>query len=119
MSCFYDAVTNNKDQSLLWRVHTLAWAAKNALNVEGDFVECGVFKGFCSPVLLKYLDYQDIPRKAYLYDTFEGLPEKKKINKARETFMGLFWVRSRGCLYWRLRKICQIQTKTASSLPYT
>ena len=38
--------------------------------------ECGVLKGFCSSVILKYLDFQDLPRKAYLYDTFEGLPEK-------------------------------------------
>jgi len=83
MSCFEDMVTNNQEQSLLWRVHTLAWAAKNALNVEGDFVECGVFKGFCSAVILKYLDFQDIPRQAYLYDTFGGLPEKTSTEQER------------------------------------
>jgi O-methyltransferase len=86
MSCFYDAATNDKDQSLLWRVHTLAWAAKNALNVAGDFVECGVFKGLCSSVILKYLDFQDIPRQAYLYDTFEGLPEKTSTKQERHSW---------------------------------
>lgn len=83
VSSFYDSVTNEQEHSLIWRLHTLAWAAKNALNVEGDFVECGVFKGFCSSVLLKYLDFQDMPRQAYLYDTFEGLPEKTSTEKER------------------------------------
>lgn len=83
MSCFYDAVTTDQEQSLIWRLHTLAWAAKNALNVEGDFVECGVFRGLCSAVFLKYLDFQDLPRQAYLYDTFEGLPEKTSTEEER------------------------------------
>lgn len=68
MSCFYDSVTNNQEKSLVWRLHTLAWAAKNSLNIEGDFVECGVFKGFCSGVILNYLDFHNLPRQAYLYD---------------------------------------------------
>ncbi len=83
ISCFYDSVTDEQEQSLIWRLHTLVWAAKNALTVEGDFVECGVFKGFCSDVILKYLDFQDLPRKAFLYDTFEGLPEKTSTAEER------------------------------------
>jgi O-methyltransferase len=83
ISSFYDAVTNEQEKSLIWRLHTLAWAAKNALSVEGDFVECGVFKGFCSAVILKYLDFQDLPRQAYLYDTFAGLPEKTSTEQER------------------------------------
>jgi len=83
ISSFYDSVTNEQEKSLIWRLHTLAWAAKNALNVDGDFVECGVFKGFCSGVLLKYLDFQDLPRQAYLYDTFKGLPEKTSTEQER------------------------------------
>ncbi len=86
MSCYYDAVTNDQEQSLIWRLHTLAWAAKNALYVAGDFVECGVFKGFCSSVILKYLDFQNIPKQAYLYDTFEGLPEKTSTEQEREAW---------------------------------
>jgi len=86
MSCFYDAVTSDQERSLLWRLHSLAWAAKNALNVEGDFVECGVFKGFCSSVLLRYLDFQNLPRQAYLYDTFEGLPEKTSTEQERRAW---------------------------------
>lgn len=83
ISSFNDSVTNEQENSLIWRLHTLAWAAKNALIVDGDFVECGVFKGFCSSVILKYLDFQDVPRQAYLYDTFEGLPEKTSTEQER------------------------------------
>lgn len=86
MSCFYDEASNEQEKSLLWRLHTLAWAAKNALNVEGDFVECGVFKGFCSAVILKYIDFQDVSRQAYLYDTFEGLPEKTSTEQERRAW---------------------------------
>lgn len=83
ISSFYDSVTSVREKSLVWRLHTLVWAAKNALNVDGDFVECGVLKGFCSSVILKYLDFQDLPRQAYLYDTFEGLPEKTSTEQER------------------------------------
>jgi hypothetical protein len=86
ISSFNDCVTNEQENSLIWRLHTLVWAAKNALNVEGDFVECGVFKGFCTSVILKYLDFQDMPRQAYLYDTFEGLPEKTSTEQERQVF---------------------------------
>lgn len=86
MASFFEAATNEQERSLLWRLHTLAWAAKNALLVDGDFVECGVFKGFCSAVLLKYLDFQSLPRRAYLYDTFSGLPEKTSTERERLTW---------------------------------
>jgi len=86
MSSYLECVTTDQERSLLWRLHTLAWAARNALSVEGDFVECGVFKGFCSSVLFKYLDFQDLPRQAYLYDTFEGLPEKTSTEEERRVW---------------------------------
>lgn len=86
ISTFYDSVTSEQEKSLVWRLHTLVWAAQNALHVDGDFVECGVFKGFCSSVLLKYLNFQDLDRQAYLYDTFEGLPEKTSTEQERRTW---------------------------------
>ena len=84
MSSYNNAATNNQEMSLIWRLHTLTWAAKNALYVDGDFVECGVFKGFCSGAVLEYIDFQNLPRQAYLYDTFEGLPEKTSTAQERQ-----------------------------------
>src|SRR5262249_5583472 len=31
--------------TVAWRLHTLTWAARSGLALDGDFVECGVFKG--------------------------------------------------------------------------
>jgi O-methyltransferase len=83
MSSFSAGASSEQEQSLLWRLHTLAWAAKNALKIKGDFVECGVYKGFCSGVLFDYLEFQDLPRQAYLYDTFDGLPEETSTEAER------------------------------------
>ena len=65
----------SQESSLAWRLHTLLWAAQNALHVEGDFVECGVYKGFCFAFLTDYLGFAQIDKTLFLYDTFEGIPE--------------------------------------------
>jgi O-methyltransferase len=43
--------------------------------VEGDFVECGVWRGGSSMLIAKMLHNRNITnRKIFLYDTFEGMP---------------------------------------------
>jgi hypothetical protein len=44
--------------------------------LSGDFVECGVFRGFKSFFLCKYFQFENMKRKFWLYDTFAGLAEK-------------------------------------------
>ena len=63
-------------QRLAWRLHTLCWAARRALAVEGAFVEFGVFQGFKSAFLAQYLNFNALDRDFYLYDTFAGIPER-------------------------------------------
>ncbi len=59
-----------------WRVHTLFWAATRALQLEGDFVECGVHKGGFSRAIIEYVDFSKLTdRKFFLVDNFEGLAE--------------------------------------------
>ncbi|CAN5884888.1 hypothetical protein BH11PSE3_BH11PSE3_03950 [soil metagenome] len=58
-----------------WRVHILLWAARSALNLEGDFVELGTFRAFFAGCIVDYLDFGSIDRKLYLFDTFAGLPD--------------------------------------------
>ncbi|HEX5227003.1 MAG TPA: TylF/MycF/NovP-related O-methyltransferase [Bryobacteraceae bacterium] len=60
------------DPDLEWRLHVALWAASAALRVPGDFVECGVNKGFISSAILQRLDWSRIPRHFYLIDTFSG-----------------------------------------------
>jgi hypothetical protein len=66
---------SKQDLSLGWRLHTLVWAAQSVQHLEGDFVECGVWKGFCFGVLTDYLDFKSQARNLYLYDTYAGIPE--------------------------------------------
>ena len=62
-------------KGMAWRLHNLIYAAKHALSVEGDFIECGVFIGFKSYFLINYLRQSLATRKYYLLDTFEGIDE--------------------------------------------
>lgn len=75
----YDAIRGSHEydqyespQTISWRLHTLVWAAKTALSVEGDFVECGVFKGDMSWMISQTVDFAAKQKQFYLYDTFEG-----------------------------------------------
>ncbi|POR40182.1 methyltransferase [Methylobacterium sp. V23] len=75
---FRHALLNNartdQERSIAWRLHTLTWAANHCLSVPGDFVECGVWHGFSFAVLADYLQWQQVERSIYLYDTFVGIP---------------------------------------------
>ncbi len=57
-----------------WRAHVCCWAADYAKNLEGDFVEFGVHTGLLSMTVCKYLEFADLDKKFYLFDTFQGIP---------------------------------------------
>jgi hypothetical protein len=82
-SCRAIAETD-QEKSLVWRLHVLAWAATCALRVPGDFVECGVLRGFSSAVLCRYLDFGSVPKTFYLYDTFSGPSEEGSTPEERQ-----------------------------------
>jgi O-methyltransferase len=65
---------DDQERSLALRLNTLVWAASEALRVPGDFVECGVWRGFCSGVIADYLEFDRVPKQYYLYDTYDGIP---------------------------------------------
>lgn len=69
----YDQYGGN--HTIAWRLNTLCWAARRGLRLEGDFVECGVFKGDMAWVILNVLGPENVP-DYYLYDSFEGFSEK-------------------------------------------
>ena len=62
--------------SLVWRLHTICWAAHNCLNIPGDFVECGVERGVAASMLTRYLDFEHVDKTLYLYDSFAGIPQE-------------------------------------------
>jgi SAM-dependent methyltransferase len=56
-----------------WRVHVALWAASVAVKLPGDFVECGVNRGFMSSAVMDYLDWNALGRRFFLMDTFRGI----------------------------------------------
>jgi SAM-dependent methyltransferase len=62
-----------QDYRWYWRVHIGLWAARHAAKLPGDFVECGVNRGFLSSSIMHLLDWDQTGRTFYLMDTFTGL----------------------------------------------
>ena len=59
-----------------WRFLTCLWAAKNALRLKGDFVECGVAQGLMSSGIMEILNWNTQDRHFYLFDTWAGISEE-------------------------------------------
>ncbi len=78
-----DVLGNEKTR--IWRVHTLVWAARSAVALPGDFVECGVFLGYSAGVVTSVLDFEGVNKIFFLYDTFEGLSEQYSSDGECET----------------------------------
>jgi hypothetical protein len=63
----------SNNYSIRWRIHTLLWAAKYALNLEGDFVDYGGGFGLFASSIYEYLNFEKVNKKYFLLDSFEGL----------------------------------------------
>ena len=62
-----------RDYYWQWRVHVALWAARVCNRLSGDFVECGVNRGFLSSAIMHDLDWNTQDRTFWLLDTFSGL----------------------------------------------
>lgn len=65
-----------RDYQWRWRVHIGLWAASHCVQLNGDFVECGVNRGFLSSAIMQYLGWNQLNRRFFLLDTFCGLDPK-------------------------------------------
>lgn len=71
--------------SLYWNFHVTQWAAFHAKCLEGDFVECGVYRGMHAMSTMTYINFKSLKnRKYYLIDTFCGLD--KELSSEEEYF---------------------------------
>lgn len=59
-----------------WRVHIGLWAAQTAARLPGDFVECGVNRGFLSSSIMALLEWDTLGKQFYLLDTFRGIDSR-------------------------------------------
>lgn len=62
-----------QDPEWRWRVLIGLWAAAHAVRLEGDFVECGVNRGFLSTAIMQDLKWNELGKRFFLFDTFCGL----------------------------------------------
>jgi O-methyltransferase len=67
---------DGKNLPIHYRVYIMLWAADRVKYLEGDYVECGVYKGSGAMALINYVGLSQLPKKFYLLDTFRGLPEE-------------------------------------------
>ena len=64
------------NMDMRWRYYIVCWFANSVKHLEGDFVECGVYRGGYSLALADYLKFEDLNKKFWLLDTFNGLVKK-------------------------------------------
>lgn len=67
------ALDGHEDYRWHWRIHVGLWAATTAAKLDGDFVECGVNRGFLSSAIMEHLHWDGLGRMFYLMDTFAGV----------------------------------------------
>ena len=77
------------DANIRWRCHVACWAGTMAMQLKGDFVECGVNKGFLSHILMDYLDFDRSGLSFYLVDTFQGFDDRYLSSKERKRLQEL------------------------------
>jgi len=67
-------IQNEADRAIAWRRYILACAAFHCIQLEGDFVECGVYTGTGIKTVMDYLGGTSFPRTFWGYDTFDYNP---------------------------------------------
>lgn len=92
------ALDGRDDYRWHWRIHVALWAATSAAKLPGDYVECGVNRGFLSSAIMEALDWDRLERTFWLLDTFAGLDERfasrQERVRNREELESGFYVRS-------------------------
>ena len=73
-------MTWKNDQVTKEDTEKIVHLAEGCLKVRGDFVEMGCYKGDTSLLLAEVL--RGTEKKLWIYDSFEGLPEKKNEDKS-------------------------------------
>lgn len=64
------------NQAIVWRRYILACAGYHAVQLDGDFVECGCYKGTGVKTIVDYLGGKDFPKTFWAYDLFEHSDEE-------------------------------------------
>src|SRR5260221_3376564 len=72
------------DSKIDYRAYVACWAALKGRDLEGDFVECGVYRGAMARTIVHYIDFEKMPhRRFHLLDTFAGFPTSSLTDEER------------------------------------
>jgi O-methyltransferase len=91
-SALMNAIKKSDDPvaaGIVWRTTVLVWAARHGLRLNGDFVECGAYKGTTARIIYDALGLDKIDKYYWLYDTFL-LPEIDKNKHLDAAAEGLY-----------------------------
>lgn len=80
---------DSTERSIIWRTAVLVWAARNGLRREGDFVECGCYRGTSARIVADTLGLGALDRRFWLYDLFD-YPEGASFDRMPEHGPGLY-----------------------------
>lgn len=69
-------IKNDSDITIAWRRYILATSAYHCVQLEGDFVECGVYWGTGIKTVVDYLGGKAFPKVFWGYDTYDYHPEE-------------------------------------------
>lgn len=81
---------NESDNAIAWRRYILACAAYHCVQLEGDFVECGVYWGTGIKTIIDYLGGTEFSKTFWGYDTFDYHPSETHSNFSEEQQTGFF-----------------------------
>ena len=70
-SMLQDSNRDDVEKSIIWRFYILLYFAKLCLDLDGDFMECGTYKGTTAKGVLEECDLKKYGKKFWLYDLFE------------------------------------------------
>lgn len=71
IKAFSEHAKTEMEKGLIWRRAIHYWAAAHCLNLEGDFVECGVWEGTTVRILYDAINFADSGKYYWLYDAFD------------------------------------------------
>jgi O-methyltransferase len=74
VAAWNENVENQNDMAIVWRRYILACAGYHCVQLDGDFVECGVYLGSGIKTVMDYLGGKEFPKRFYGYDTFDYNP---------------------------------------------
>lgn len=67
-------IQNDADEAIAWRRYFIATMAYHAVQLPGDFVECGVYLGSGVKTVMDYLGGTEFPKTFWAFDTYDYNP---------------------------------------------